>query len=76
MDLVLENGEKVSCKIIAKVSNNDIDYIIYDDGKDILASRYIVENSQIKLLPIEKEEEWDFIDEYLNNGVLDEKFTN
>lgn len=61
-----ENGEEY--KIIKILNPNNIlyDYIIYtNDGANIFASRYKVNNGQIELTPIEEEYEWNYLDEYL-----------
>lgn len=44
-------------------------YIIYTDGKDLFASRFEKQNEEIVLKDIERQSEWNYIDNYLE-GML------
>lgn len=68
---VIDNGKEIECNILFtfKDESNDINYVVYTDGtKDndgdlkIYSSRYVQENKNIILKPIESDYEWDLID--------------
>lgn len=73
---VYSNNTEIICNII-KVFRDDangINYIIYTDGTidnegelEIYASRYILENNNYILSEIEKEYEWNMIDNILES---------
>ena len=71
---IIENGKEIECSIITTFKDNtrDINYVVYTDGEkdsngemEVYASRYVLENNQYILNPIERAEEWDFIDNML-----------
>lgn len=73
---IIEDGKEVICNILLtfRDDNNDINYIIYTDGtldEDneplIYASRYVLENNNYILKDIEKDYEWDLIDNMLDS---------
>jgi len=55
--------------ILEKFNKNNKNYLIYkENGKDDLyAALYEVINEKIKIIPIENEEDYDVVDEYLEN---------
>lgn len=77
MKLKIEvDNEIINCDIISvfKDENTNIDYVIYTDNiedengeKNIYASRYITYGNDMKLLEIEKEEEWDMIEKKIRS---------
>ena len=69
MEIALENGQKKYFKVLAKFVNEGINYIIYEDGDNILASRYEIINKEMILKPIENDKEWDMIDNFLDTEV-------
>ena len=73
---VMQNGKEIKCDIIKafRDDGNNINYIIYTDGTkdetgelEIYASRYIQENDEFILHPIEHESEWNLIDNVLES---------
>lgn len=75
---IISDGEEINCKIVMtfKDSQNNINYIVYQDGtKDAdgklenFASRFILEDGKYVLVPIQEEYEWELIDK-----VLEQKF--
>ena len=67
---VLEDGIEKEYKIVKLCKNNNINYIIYSDGKNYYGSRYELTNKKLVLDEIINDEEWDFIDKCL--GEIDE----
>lgn len=77
MKLKIEMDDKIiDCDIISVFKNEttNIDYVIYTDNiedekgeKNIYASRYIMYDNNMELLEIEKEEEWDLIEEKIRS---------
>lgn len=69
---IIDNGKYVNCKsiLIFKDDNNDINYIVYSEENDsnIYASRYEIKNDEIVLQSIEKESEWNLIDNMLESS--------
>ena len=72
--VVDENGKEIECEIITtfKDENSDINYIVYTDGTkdeegdlEIYASRFVLEDNNFILVPIENDYEWDLIDNLL-----------
>jgi len=55
--------------ILEKFNKNNKNYLIYkENGKDDLyAALYEVINEKIKIIPIENDEDYDVVDEYLEN---------
>lgn len=75
---IISDGKEINCKIVMtfKDSQNNINYIVYQDGtKDAdgklenFASRFILEDGKYVLVPIQEEYEWELIDK-----VLEQKF--
>ena len=73
---IIQDGKTIKCDIIRafKDTANNINYIVYTDGTrddsgdlEIYASRYIIDNNNYVLKPIEKDSEWDLIDNMLEN---------
>ena len=73
---IIEDGKVINCDILLtfRDDNNAINYIVYTDGtldEDgeplIYASRYILENNNYILKEIEKDYEWDLIDNMLDS---------
>ena len=73
---IIDNGKEIECKILLtfKDDNNKISYIVYTDGtkdsegnEEIYASRYTLKDNSYILQPIEKDYEWDLIDNMLEN---------
>ena len=71
---IVQDGKTIVCDVIMtfRDDNNDINYIVYTDGTtdedgdlEIYASRYIVNNNDYILSPIENDYEWDLIDNML-----------
>ena len=71
---IIEDNNEIICDIVMNFrdDNNDINYIVYTDGTkdsdgelEIYASRYIIENNNYILNPIENDYEWDLIDNML-----------
>jgi len=71
---IYENGKEIECEIITtfKDENSDINYIVYTDGTkdeegdlEIYASRFVLEDNNFILVPIENDYEWDLIDNLL-----------
>lgn len=63
-----ENNNKIECEILHCFKDNDKNFIIYSDGsinedgsKEVLSSKFIIENNKINLLPIE-DDEWEIVD--------------
>ena len=75
---VIDNDKEIVCDILFTFRDdaNDINYVVYTDGtkdKDdnecIYSSRYIIDNEKYILKPIEKEYEWNLI-----NNMLQSKY--
>lgn len=73
---VIEEGNIISCDILFTFRDdlNDINYIVYtdgtkdDDGIDLIyASRYIQEEHDYILKPIESAYEWNLIDNMIES---------
>lgn len=72
----LENNQVIPCEVIFTFSNNEINYVIYTDNKydedknlNILASRYEIKDGNVILSNIEKEEEFDLIDQEIEKRL-------
>lgn len=59
------NGEEYRVINIVAPKNGKYQYIIYTDGQEIFASRYVVNNKHVILSDIEEEYEWEYIDKIL-----------
>ena len=68
---IINDGKEIKCKsiLVFRDDNNDINYIVYNEENDdnIYAARYILENDEIVLEPIEHEQEWNLIDNMLES---------
>lgn len=73
---IIDNGKEIVCNIIKlfRDESNDINYVIYTDGSVdsdeklcIYSSRYIFDNGEFVLLPIENDFEWNLIDNILES---------
>lgn len=73
---VFDEGKIVECDIVCTFldESNNINYIIYTDGtknedgtSKIYASRYVIEKGSIVLKAIERDCEWDLIDNMLKS---------
>ena len=73
---IIDSGKEISCDIIMtfKDEGNNISYIVYTDGTkdkdgdlEIYASRYVIENGDYILNPIENEYEWNLVDNVLES---------
>lgn len=67
---VLEDGIEKEYRIVKLCKNNNINYIIYSDGKNYYGSKYELIDKKLVLDEIINDEEWDFIDKCL--GEIDE----
>ena len=63
-----ENNNKIECEILYCFKDGDKNFVFYNDGsinedgtKEVLSSKFIIDNNQITLLPIENDE-WDIVD--------------
>lgn len=69
---IVEDNKVINCKSIMTFndSNNGINYVVYNEEGDsnIYASRYIIENDNIVLKPIENDYEWNMIDNMLESS--------
>ncbi len=64
-----ENGEEYKIIKVLNPKNILYDYIIYtNDGVNIYASRYQINNGNVNLTPVEEEYEWNYLDEYLKEA--------
>ena len=72
---IIDEGREIICDIVMtfKDDSNNINYIVYTDGTkdfkgelEIYASRYIIEDGNYMLEPIENDYEWNLIDSMLN----------
>lgn len=73
-----DTGKEIECELIYtfKDKNNDINYIIYTDGKtnndgkkEVYASRYELKDGNYILKAIENDNEWDLIDNILTTKI-------
>lgn len=72
--VINDEGKEIVCEIVTvfKDESNNINYIIYTDGTknesgklEVYASRYIIRDNNYILQDIEKDYEWDLVDNYL-----------
>ena len=75
---LIEKGEEIVCDIVMTFCDetNKINYIVYTDGTknkegelEIYASRYVMEDNNYMLSPIENDHEWNLIDNMLEARV-------
>lgn len=73
---VIDEGNVISCDILFTFSDeiNNVSYIVYTDGtkdnegnNNIYASRYILEEQNYVLKPIENDYEWNLIDNMIES---------
>lgn len=73
---VVDEGKIITCNVLLTFRDdiNDINYIVYTDGtKDddgdelIYSSRYILEDQNYILKPIENDYEWNLIDNMIES---------
>ncbi len=73
---IINDGKQIDCEIILtfRDENNDINYIVYTDGTkdsngnlEMYASRYTITDGNFVLNDIEKEYEWDLVDNMLES---------
>ena len=73
---IIEDGKEIICNILLtfRDDNNNINYIVYTDGTkdsdgdlEIYSSRYVIENGNYILEAIEKEYEWNLVDNMLDS---------
>ena len=71
---IFDGGKEVICDIVMTFKNDNIDYIVYTDGTkdengdlEIYASRYVLNGDKYILNPIEKDSEWNLVDEMLES---------
>lgn len=73
---IIKDGNTVTCDILFtfKDPNNDINYVVYTDGSkdefgelEIYASRYVMDEDDFILKPIENDYEWNLIDNMIES---------
>lgn len=70
--IVVKDGDKeITCNVLFVFKNNNDNYIVYEEDEEVLASKYMIQNNEIVLKDIEKDEEWDLIDEKLSSYYED-----
>lgn len=76
MDIVTEKGEHKKIDVIAVFHNDNNKFVAYNDGSktdgklNIIVSSYEEKDGDLNLYAIEKDEEWDFINNYLDENVF------
>lgn len=72
IELTRENGESVTGNVVARFSNKNNEYVaftIMEDGvEEFLVSKYEKTQDGFKMIEI-KDDEWDFINSYLEENV-------
>jgi len=77
MTLLNENNQEITCNIIAKWSHNNNNYIAYTDGTkeqeklNLFISKYIIDNNNLKLEEITNDEEWEYVNQFLNEHLYE-----
>ena len=68
-NVIDNNGNVKNYTIIEKFTKNNKNYLIYkeENKEDLYAALYEIVNETIKLIPIENDEDYDVVDEYLEN---------
>lgn len=75
-EIINNNDMKTKCELLYTLENkkNKYNYIIYTTGeldenekKVVYASRYVLINNEFKLIDIENDSEWEFIDNFLKS---------
>ena len=64
---IKKNNKNIKCDILYVFSNNDNNFVIYNDGSldndgflNVLANKFILNNNTMTLLPIE-DNEWSLV---------------
>jgi len=68
-NVIDNNGIVKNYIILEKFTKNNKNYLIYkeENKEDLYAALYEIINETIKIIPIENEEDYDVVDEYLEN---------
>ena len=81
MILKTEDNKEIECDIVAKWTMNNENYVAYttsekSDGEleDLFVSKYIKENSEFKLIDITNDDEWQKVNEYLDEVLGDDDY--
>lgn len=76
MDIVTNNGEHKKLDVIAVFHNDKKKYVAYNDGSktngklNIIVSSYEEKGGNLNLYAVETDEEWKFINTYLDENVF------
>lgn len=76
MDIVTDDGEHKKLDVIAVFHNDKKKYVAYSDGSktngklNIIVSSYEEKEGNLKLYAIETDDEWDFVNKYLDENVF------
>lgn len=66
------NGEKLTVLFTFQYLNNN--YIVYqDENNELSASIYKYLNKEIELIPIESDQEWDYVDQMIEEKIYNAK---
>lgn len=67
--IINEKGIQETYIIIDRFEKNNKNFIIYqeENGNEIYASFYELVNDKMKIIEIEKDEDYDIVDEYLES---------
>ena len=83
MTIIDSDNKEVECNIIASWHKDNNNYLAYTDGTktndklDLYVSKYIKEDDNIKLIAITDEEEWQYVNKYIEENVFgNEEDTN
>lgn len=68
-NVIDNNGIVKNYIILEKFTKNNKNYLIYkeENKEDLYAALYEIVNETIKIIPIENDEDYDVVDEYLEN---------
>jgi len=68
-NIIDNNGEIKNFIILEKFNKNNKNYLIYkeENKEDLYAALYEIINESIKIIPIDNDEDYDIVDEYLEN---------
>ena len=68
-NIIDNNGNIRNYIILEKFKKNNKNYLIYkeEDKEDLYAALYEIINETIKIIPIDNDEDYDIVDEYLEN---------
>lgn len=68
-NVIDNNGIVKNYIILEKITKNNKNYLIYkeENKEDLYAALYEIVNETIKIIPIENDEDYDVVDEYLEN---------